>query len=97
LLSFSTSLAVFKKTRAFLGGRFFLSSGLPSPLFVRCAEFLGLPKASDNFSLSLSKKIKKKVKKIDIILSPALGGLVVGYEIGRLKGKKQYFVGGWMV
>ena len=41
--------------------------------------------------LSLAKKIRKEFKKIDIILSPAMGGIVIGYEIGRLLNKETIF------
>jgi len=91
MLSLKNSLAVLKKTRALLEGHFILSSGLHSPLYVQCAKLLSFPKTSNKFTLSLSKKIKKKIKKIDIILSPAIGGIVVGYEIGRLLNKETIF------
>tara|TARA_B100000941_G_C28161941_1_gene377821 strand:- start:64 stop:504 length:441 start_codon:yes stop_codon:yes gene_type:complete len=41
--------------------------------------------------MSLSKKIKKKYKKIDLILAPAIGGIVIGYEIGRILQKETIF------
>ena len=91
MLSLKNSLAVLKKTRALLEGHFILSSGLHSPLYVQCAKLLSFPKISNKFTLSLSKKIKKKIKKIDIILSPAIGAIVVGYEIGRLLKKETIF------
>ena len=91
MLSLKDSLAVLKKTKALLEGHFVLSSGLHSPQYVQCAKLLSLPKASNNFTLSLSKKIKKHIKNIDIILSPAMGGIIVGYEIGRLLNKETIF------
>jgi orotate phosphoribosyltransferase, Thermus family len=84
MLSLKDSLAVLKKTKALLEGHFVLSSGLHSPSYVQCAKLLSHPNKSKDFCISLSKKIKKDIKKIDIILSPAIGGIVVGYEIGRL-------------
>ena len=91
MLSFKDSLAVLKKTKALLEGHFVLSSGLHSPQYVQCAKLLSLPKASNKFTLSLSKKIKKHIKNIDIILSPAMGGIIIGYEIGRLLNKETIF------
>ena len=91
MLSLKDSLAVLKKTKALLEGHFVLSSGLHSPQYVQCAKLLSLPKASKKFILSLSKKIKKHIKNIDIILSPAMGGIIIGYEIGRLLNKETIF------
>ena len=91
MLSLKDSLAVLKKTKALLEGHFILSSGLHSPQYIQCAKLLSFPNISNIFTLSLSKKIKKKIKKIDLILSPAMGGIVVGYEIGRLLKKETIF------
>jgi len=91
MLSLKNSLVVLKKTKALLEGHFVLSSGLHSPQYVQCAKLLSFPNISNKFTLSLSKKILKKIKKIDIILSPAVGGIVVGFEIGRLLKKETIF------
>ena len=91
MLSLKDSLAVLKKTKALLEGHFVLSSGLHSPQYVQCAKLLSLPRTSNKFTLSLSKKIKKHIKNIDIILSPAMGGIIIGYEIGRLLNKETIF------
>jgi len=91
MLSLKDSLAVLKKTKALLEGHFVLSSGLHSPKYVQCAKLLSYPKKSEEFCKSLSAKIKKKFKKIDIILSPAMGGIVIGYIIGNLLNKETIF------
>ena len=91
MLSLKDSLAVLKKTKALLEGHFVLSSGLHSPQYVQCAKLLSYPKKSEKFCKSLSTKIKKKFKKIDIILSPAMGGIVIGYIIGNLLNKETIF------
>jgi len=91
MLSLKDSLAVLKKTKALLEGHFVLSSGLHSPQYIQCAKLLSFPNISNKFTLSLSKKIKKNIKKIDLILSPAMGGIVIGYEIGRLLKKETIF------
>ena len=49
------------------------------------------PKDSSEFIKSLASKIKKRIKKIDIILAPAMGGIIIGYEIGRILGKETIF------
>ena len=91
MLSLKDSLAVLKKTKALLEGHFVLSSGLHSPQYVQCAKLLSYPKKSEGFCKSLSTKIKKKFKKIDIILSPAMGGIVIGYIVGNLLNKETIF------
>jgi len=91
MLSLKNSLAVLKKTKALIKGHFVLSSGLHSPSYVQCAKLLSHPNKSKNFCISLSKKIKKKLKNIDLILSPAVGGIIIGYEIGRLLKKETIF------
>ena len=84
MLSLKNSLAVLKKTEALKEGHFILSSGLHSPKYVQCAKLLSFPKKAEKLCKSLASKIKKKFKKIDIILAPAMGGIVIGYEIGRI-------------
>tara|TARA_B100002052_G_scaffold276359_1_gene280990 strand:+ start:441 stop:1028 length:588 start_codon:yes stop_codon:yes gene_type:complete len=91
MLSLKSSLAVLKKTEALKEGHFVLSSGLHSTKYVQCAKLLSLPHQASKICKSLSFKIKKNYKKIDIILSPAMGGIVIGYEIGRLLKKETIF------
>jgi len=84
MLSLKNSLKVLRKTNALIDGHFILSSGLHSQLYIQCAKVLSYPNLASKLCISLSKKIKKKYKKIDLILAPAIGGIVIGYEIGRL-------------
>ena len=91
MLSLKNSLKVLKKTKALLDGHFILSSGLHSPRYIQCAKLLSYPKISNKFVQSLAKKIKKKIKKVDVILSPAMGGIIIGYEIGRILNKETIF------
>ena len=91
MLSLKDSLAVLRKTNALLEGHFVLSSGLHSPKYVQCAKLLSYPHLSKNFCTSLSKKIKKNFKKFDLILAPAMGGIVIGFEIGRILKKETIF------
>ena len=91
MLSLKDSLVVLKKTNALLEGHFVLSSGLHSSKYVQCAKLLSFPHLANKICISLSKKIKKNFKKIDLILSPAMGGVIIGYEIGKLLKKETIF------
>ena len=91
MISLKNSLAILKKTNALLEGHFVLSSGLHSSKYVQCAKLLSNPNMASKICISLSKKIKKNYKKIDLILSPALGGVIIGYEIGKLLKKETIF------
>ena len=84
MLSHKKSLNILKRTKALLDGHFVLSSGLHSSKYIQCAKLLSYPHLSKFICQSLSEKIKRKYKKIDLILSPAVGGIIIGYEIGRL-------------
>ena len=84
MLSSKDSLAVLKKTRALLEGHFVLSSGLHSSKYIQCAKLLSTPHFAAKICGSLAGKIKRKFKKIDLIISPAMGGIIIGYEIGRI-------------
>ena len=83
MLSYKESLKILKETNALLEGHFVLSSGLHSKEYIQCAKLLSHPNQANIICKSLSEKIKKNFKEIDMILSPAIGGIVVGYEIGR--------------
>ena len=91
MLSLKNSLAVLKRTNALLEGHYVLSSGLHSSKYIQCAKLLSYPHLASKICKSLSIKIKKNFKKIDIILSPAMGGIIIGYEIGKLLKKETIF------
>ena len=91
MLSHKKSLSILKKTNALLEGHFVLSSGLHSPKYIQCAKLLSYPHLAKKICESLAKKIKKNFKKIDVILAPAMGGVIIGYEIGRLLKKETIF------
>ena len=91
MLSHKKSLDILKKTNALLEGHFVLSSGLHSSKYIQCAKLLSYPYLADKICKSLANQIKKKYKKIDLILSPAIGGIVIGYEIGKLLKKETIF------
>ncbi|MDC3088070.1 orotate phosphoribosyltransferase [Candidatus Pelagibacter sp.] len=91
MLSHKKSLNILKKTNALLDGHFVLSSGLHSSKYIQCAKLLSFPANAKTICKSLAKKIKKNFKKIDLILAPAMGGIIIGYEIGRLLNKETIF------
>ena len=84
MLSHKKSLDILKKTNALLEGHFVLSSGLHSSKYIQCAKLLSFPAKAEKICKSLALKIKRKFKKIDLILAPAMGGIIIGYEIGKL-------------
>ena len=91
MLSLEESLKILKETNALLEGHFILSSGLHSPQYVQCAQLMSKPSEAFKICSSLSEKIKKEFKEFDLILSPAMGGIIVGYEIGRILDKETIF------
>ena len=91
MLSLEESLKILKETNALLEGHFILSSGLHSPQYVQCAQLMSKPSQAFKICSSLSEKIKKEFKEFDLILSPAMGGIIVGYEIGRILNKETIF------
>ena len=91
MLSLEESLKILKETKALIEGHFILSSGLHSPKYVQCAQLMSKPSQAAQICQSLAKKIKIEHNNIDLILSPAMGGIVVGYEIGKLLGVETIF------
>ena len=91
MLSHKKSLNILKKTNALLEGHFVLSSGLHSSKYIQCAKLLSFPNLADKICKSLANKIQKRFKKIDLILAPAMGGVIIGYEIGKLLKKETIF------
>ena len=91
MLSHKKSLNILRKTNALLDGHFVLSSGLHSSKYIQCAKLLSFPIKAEIICKSLASKIKKNFKRIDLILAPAMGGIIIGYEIGRLLNKETIF------
>ena len=91
MLSHKKSLDILKKTNALIEGHFVLSSGLHSPMYIQCAKLLSFPHLAKDICSSLAKKITKKFNSIDLILAPAMGGVIIGYEIGKLLKKETIF------
>lgn len=77
-------LAVFREAGAILEGHFILSSGLRSPVFLQKARVFMYPEKTERLCKALARKIEAAgLGKIDAVVSPALGGLIPGYETAR--------------
>ena len=91
MLSLEESLKILKETNALIEGHFVLSSGLHSPKYVQCAQLMSKPNKAIKICESLADKIQKNFNDFDIILSPAMGGIIVGYELGKILKKQTIF------
>lgn len=75
-------LQIFRQTNALLDGHFLLTSGLHSPHYFQCAKVLQYPKYLHLFAGELAKHFE--YSEIELVISPAIGGVVVGTEVGRM-------------
>ena len=91
MLSYEESLKILKETKALIDGHFILSSGLHSPKYIQCAQLLSNPTQASKICHSLAEKIKNSFNDFDLILSPAMGGIIIGYEIGKILNKRTIF------
>ena len=91
MLSLEESLKILKETNALLEGHFILSSGLHSSKYIQCAQLMSKPNLASKICDSLAQKISKEINEFDLILSPAMGGILVGYEMGKLLNKETIF------
>ena len=91
MLSLEESLKILKETNALIEGHFILSSGLHSSKYVQCAQLMSKPDQAIKICESLAKKIKKELNDFNLILSPAMGGIIVGYEVGKILNKQTIF------
>ncbi|MCX6165133.1 MAG: orotate phosphoribosyltransferase [Ignavibacteriae bacterium] len=82
-------LEIFKKTGAFLEGHFILTSGYHSPHYFQCAKVLQYPEYNTLFSNEIANHFSNS--KIDVVITPAVGGIVLGTEIGRLLNARTIF------
>ena len=83
-------LALFRKTGALLDGHFVLRSGLHSRQYFQCAILLQRTDIAAHVCTQLADKLRKF--DCDAVISPALGGIIVGQEVGRSLGKRHIFV-----
>jgi len=82
-------LAVFKETGALLEGHFLLTSGLHSNQYFQCARVLQYPSHCESLCGVLAEHFRSH--RVDLVIAPALGGIVVGQEVGRQLGVRTIF------
>lgn len=86
-------LAEFRAADALLEGHFILSSGLHSPRYLQCARVLMDPSRASRLASALSRTLPLEIKsKIEMVVSPAMGGVIIGHEMGRSLGLPAIFV-----
>ncbi|GAA4751853.1 orotate phosphoribosyltransferase [Sphingomonas daechungensis] len=86
-------LAEFRAADALLEGHFILSSGLRSPRYLQCARLLMDPARAERIAVALADRLPQATRDaIDIVVSPAMGGVIIGHEMGRALGKPAVFV-----
>src|ERR1041384_3459051 len=86
-------LAEFRAAEALLEGHFILSSGLRSPKYLQCARVLMDPARAERLARALAAKIPAEIRDgIAAVLSPAMGGVIIGHEMGRALGKPAMFL-----
>jgi len=86
-------LAEFRAADALLEGHFILSSGLRSPRYLQCARVLMDPARAERLARALAGKLPRSRRdEIDAVVSPAMGGVIIGHEMGRALGKPAMFV-----
>ena len=86
-------LAEFRASEALLEGHFKLSSGRHSAMYMQCARVLMNPDRAGRLAAALAQKIPREIRgQIDKVVSPAMGGLIIGHEMGRALGKDAMFV-----
>lgn len=86
-------LAEFRAAGALLEGHFILSSGLRSPRYLQCARVLMNPVRAARLAEALAKKLPPAIREsISVVVSPAMGGIIIGHEMGRALGVDALFV-----
>ena len=85
-------LNIFEETGALQYGHFILSSGKRSGTYCQCSRLFINPKTSNMIGNALANKVESKInEKIDYVIAPALGGILVGYEVARCLNSKSIF------
>lgn len=82
-------LEIFRETKALLEGHFQLTSGMHSPQYFQCARVLQFPKYLHLLSGEIAHHFE--YNEVEVVLSPAIGGIVVGTEVGRMLGVRTIF------
>ncbi len=86
-------LAEFRAAEALLEGHFILSSGLRSARYLQCARVLMNPARAARLAQALAERLPAGIRdSIDAVVSPAMGGIIIGHEMGRALGKDAFFL-----
>ena len=86
-------LAEFRASKALLEGHFLLSSGRHSAHYLQCARVLMDPARASRLAIALAQRIPREVRKdIQKVVSPAMGGVIIGHEMGRALEVEAMFV-----
>ncbi len=86
-------LSEFRASEALLEGHFKLSSGRHSAHYLQCARVLMDPMRASRIASALAAKLPREIRQqIDIVVSPAMGGVIIGHEMGRALGVEAVFV-----
>jgi orotate phosphoribosyltransferase len=86
-------LQEFRSAEALLEGHFILSSGLRSPRYLQCARVLMDPARAERLARALADKLPAEVRRsIEVVVSPAMGGVIIGHEMGRALGRRAMFL-----
>ena len=85
-------LGEFRAAGALLEGHFILSSGLHSPRYLQCARVLMDGARAERLATALAEKLGDLRGEIDVVVSPAMGGVIIGHEMGRALGVPAMFV-----
>jgi orotate phosphoribosyltransferase len=86
-------LAEFRASKALLEGHFLLSSGRHSAHYLQCARVLMDPDRASRLAVALANKLPRDLRKqIAKVISPAMGGVIIGHEMGRALGVEAMFV-----
>lgn len=86
-------LAEFRSVEALLEGHFLLSSGRHSAYYLQCARLLMNPERAGRIALAITQKIPREVRsEVQVVISPAMGGIIIGHEMGRALGVDAMFV-----
>jgi len=85
-------LAEFRDAGALMEGHFILSSGLRSPVFLQKMRVFEDPPRAERLCTALADLIRREIGEVDLVVSPAIGGIIPGYETARALGCKAIFV-----
>lgn len=86
-------LSEFRNCEALLEGHFKLSSGRHSGYYLQCARVLMNAERAGRLAMALAQKLPRELRsQIDVVVSPAMGGLIIGHEMGRALGKDAIFL-----